>query len=384
MRTTTRLAVLGGLSLTATALFAGAATAATPHSAGHPAGHASRHAARPVFVQTDNPAGNAVVAYGRSSDGTLHRLQSYATGGVGGVLDGSVVDHTASEGSLAYDARARQLYAVNAGSNTITVFGVHGNHLAREQVLPSGGTFPVSIAAHGNAVYVLNARDGGSVQGYLRLGHDLVRVPAWHRSLGLDPTATPEFTNTPGQVAFTPDGSKLIVTTKANGNNFDVFPVNFTGGIAARPVVTNDADGVPFGLTFDAQGQVVVAEAGPNAVATFAFNRDDTLRLVARTATGQAATCWVVRAGDTFYLSNAGSGNLSAFAGSDTLKAIGTTVTDRGTVDATVTPDGHFLYVQTGATGTVDEFRITAGGGLTRVGSVVVPGAVGGEGIAAV
>ena len=39
----------------------------------------------------------------------------------------------------------------------------------------------------------------------------------------LDPTATPEFTNTPGQVAFSPDGSQLIVTTKANGSAIDVF-----------------------------------------------------------------------------------------------------------------------------------------------------------------
>ena len=50
---------------------------------------------------------------------------------------------------------------MNAGSNTITVFAVHGDRLTRLQVIGSGGEFPVSIAARGSRVYVLNARDGG-------------------------------------------------------------------------------------------------------------------------------------------------------------------------------------------------------------------------------
>jgi hypothetical protein len=39
--------------------------------------------------------------------------------------------------------------------------------------------------------------------------------------------------------------------------------------------------------------------------------------------------------------------------------------------------------VQTGANGIVDEFAVGAGGSLTSLGSVVVPGAAGGEGIVA-
>jgi hypothetical protein len=55
---------------------------------------------------------------------------NYATGGRGGILAGSVVDHTASQGSLTYDPRHGLLYAVNAGSNTISVFAVRGDRLA--------------------------------------------------------------------------------------------------------------------------------------------------------------------------------------------------------------------------------------------------------------
>ena len=186
MKTTARIAGVGGLALAATALLAGPAQASS-----------SDHSA-PVFVQTDNLAGNTIVAYDRAADGRLHQAGSYPTGGNGGALTGSVVDHLASQGSLASDRANGLLYAVNAGSDTVSVFAVHGDRLTRRQVITSGGTFPVSIAVRGNLLYVLNARDGGSVQGYLRIGDLLVRVPAWHRSLGLDPTQTPEFTNTPG------------------------------------------------------------------------------------------------------------------------------------------------------------------------------------------
>ncbi len=52
-------------------------------------------------------------------------------------------------------------------------------------------------------------------------------------------------------------------------------------------------------------------------------------------------------------------------------------------MDAAASSDGRYLYVQTGVQGTVDTFRVGPKGSLTAIGSVVVPGAVGGEGIAA-
>jgi hypothetical protein len=62
---------------------------------------------------------------------------------------------------------------------------------------------------------------------------------------------------------------------------------------------------------------------------------------------------------------------------------LGQTTTDAGTVDADANPDGAYLYVQTGAEGNVDGFKVHADGSLTSVGSVTVPDAVGGEGIVA-
>ena len=118
-------------------------------------------ASHAVFVQTDNTAGNQVIAYHRAPDGVLTKAGSYSTGGLGGILAGSVVDHLASQGSLSYDPWSSLLFAVNAGSDTVSVFATSGDRLALRQVLGSGGSFPVSVAVRGDLVYVLNALGGG-------------------------------------------------------------------------------------------------------------------------------------------------------------------------------------------------------------------------------
>jgi DNA-binding beta-propeller fold protein YncE len=371
-------AVLAAAALAAGTVLAGPASAATRHDAGF--GGASHV----VFVQTDNTAGNQVIAYHRAADGTLSFVGSYNTGGLGGQLTGSVVDHLASQGSLTYDPRHSLLYAVNAGSDTVTVFVAHGHHLFRQQVISSGGRFPVSVAVHGNLVYVLNALNGGSVRGYRVFAGRLFPIHGSKRGLHLDPTATPQFTNTPGQVAFSPDGSQLIVTTKANGNDVDVFGVRPGGTLTPTPVVNSEPGTVPFAVTFDPAGDLAIAEAGPSALVTFALHSDGTITQLDAVDTGQAATCWVTAVGGQLFTSNAGSANLTGFT-SDAqgqLTLLGQTATGPGTVDSAATPDGRFLYVQAGGDGSVDEFSVTAGT-LTEIGSVTVPGAVGGEGIAA-
>jgi hypothetical protein len=342
-------------------------------------------AARAVFVQTDDPAGNTVVAYDRAVDGTLALAATYPTGGNGGVLAGSVVDHLASQGSLTYDAESGLLFAVNAGSNSLSVFSARADRLHLLQVVTSRGQFPVSVAVRDGRVYVLNARAGGSVQGYAIFSDHLYEIPGSHQALGLDKTATPEFTHTPGQVAFSPDGSKLIVTTKANGNDVDVFRIGFYGELS-KLVVNSEPGTVPFAVSFDRAGHLVVAEAGTNALATFALHNDGTLTPLATVATGQMATCWIAAINGQFYASNAGSGTVSRVRSGPggSLSFLDNTSTDPGTVDAAPSANGHFLYVQTGANGIVDEYQVNPGGSLTRIGSVTVADSAGGEGIVAI
>lgn len=376
-RVTAMLGVAALAGAAALAITAPADAATVPHDFSGGAG-------RVVLVQTDNTAGNQVVVYDRAGDGTLSQAGAYATGGLGGQTAGSAADHLSSQGSLGYDPRDGLVLAVNAGSNTVSVFGIRGDQLSLHQVIGSGGTFPVSVAVHGDLVYVLNAENGGSVQGYRILFGRLFPIPRSNRLLGLDPTATPQFTHTPGQVAFSPGGSQLIVTTKANGNDIDAFRVGFDGSLSASPAVNSEPGTIPFGVTFDPAGHLVVAETGINAVATYALNPDGTIALIDAVPTGQAATCWVASDGSLLFASNAGSATESGYSVSagGQLTLLGQTATDPATIDASATPGGQFLYVQAGP-GIVDEFAVAPAGSLTEIGSVTVPNGSGAEGIVA-
>ena len=379
--------VAGSLAavLIAAGMLAPSASASAPPRP--PASHAGRSSHDVVFVQNDNPDGNTVFAYRRTASGGLVQVGAYPTGGNGGVLSGSVVDHLASQGSLTYQSSSRLLYAVNAGSNTLTTFSVAGDRLVRRQVLGTGGQFPVSVAAHGHQVYVLNARDGGSISGYLQFDGFLVPIPSWHRELHLNTSAPgrpDEFVSTPGQIGFTPDGRDLLVSTKNGGNSVDIFRVD-PFGPAWAPEIASLPGTVPFGFTFDRHQHLVLTEAGTNSVATFQVSRTGALLALNVAGTGQAATCWIAGSDGTFYVSNAGSGTISRYTVSPSGALAGgdTTATDAGTVDAAASSDGQYLYVQTGAAGIVDAYRIHRDGSLTATGSVAVPNAAGAEGIVA-
>jgi hypothetical protein len=125
---------------------------------------------------------------------------------------------------------------------------------------------------------------------------------------------------------------------------------------------------VPFAISFDEFGHVVIAEAGTNALATFALGGHGTLSLLNAAGTGKAATCWVAPAGPFLFASNAGSADVSGFTSSagGTLALLGSTGTDAGTVDASAAADGRFLYVQTGGAGIVDEFGAARPGAASR------------------
>ncbi len=373
-----------GLALAAAITTSVPASAATPTSARPDGGRA-------VFVANDAVTGNQVVAYRRSADGSLQQDGVYATGGLGGRLGGAAVDFTASQGALTADRDHGQLLAVNAGSNSLSVFAVDGTRLRLRQTTATAGSFPVSVTAHDSRVFVLNARDGGSIQGYLDIAGRLFPVPAWHRQLGLPVTSgSAEFTHTPGQVAFTPDGRHLVVTTKAATSSVLVY--SFTSGpfglfaqLGAQPTVWTEAGGVPFDVAFDTAGHLQVADAGTNAVDSFAVDTRGVLSPLGVTPTGQRATCWITASGDLLAASNAGSASVTTLRATASAAPVELTdtATGPGTVDASFTRDGRDLYVQTGGNGGVDAFAVSSDGTLSAVGSVVVPNGAGGEGIVA-
>jgi 6-phosphogluconolactonase (cycloisomerase 2 family) len=365
LRTSLRAASASALALGLSLTIAGGAGAST-HRSFPWSGSSSA-----LFVETDATAGNSVLSYAESSDGTIAFAGSYLTGGTGATAANATADPLASQGGLVLANNGEDLIATNPGSNTVTVFAVDGTHLTAIQQVPSGGLFPDSIATSGRFVAVLNAGGAGSVSEYQWFNGRLVPVPGQLRTLGLSNTTPPDFHHGAGQVSYTPNGQHLIVTTKLSTNAYDVFSVSGNGALGATPTVTTAVNALPFSFTFDAAGNVVATEASTSSVTTYRVNPSGTLTSLGTVSDGAAALCWISGANGYFFGSNAGSGTVSSFsestAGAPVLVNATAASAHAGTTDSVISPDGKFFYVESGGAGTIDAFAIGSSGTLTPI-----------------
>jgi hypothetical protein len=324
-----------------------------------------------LFVETDASAGNSILSYQRSSDGSISFAGSFATGGVGATAANATADPLASQDGLVLANNGADLIATNAGSNSVSVFAVDGTMLRLLQQVPSGGLFPDSVATSGRYVAILNSGGAGSVAEFQWFNGQLFPVPGQVRNLGLSNTTPPDFHHGVGQVSYTPNGQHLVITTKLSTNSYDVFSVGFNGSLSASPVVTPAINALPFSFTFDAAGNVVATEASNSSVTTYRVNSNGSLASLGTVSDGLAALCWISGANGYFFGSNAGSGNVSSFTenstGAPILVNATAATTHAGTTDSVVSPDGKFLYVESGGAGTIDAFAIGSGGILTPI-----------------
>src|SRR5687767_8556756 len=122
-----------------------------------PSFDASTAGAGQVYTASNAVAGNAVLIYDRGADGSLQSAGSVATGGTG---TGSGLGN---QGGVVLSGSGRVLLVVNAGSNSISSFGVLNNgSLELIDVEASGGLLPKSVSEHRGLVYVLNAGGSGN------------------------------------------------------------------------------------------------------------------------------------------------------------------------------------------------------------------------------
>ncbi|MEU5781506.1 lactonase family protein [Micromonospora lupini] len=322
-----------------------------------------------VFVQTNKAEGNTIKVYDRDEDGRLSKAGEYETGGLGGFTIGAPLDALASQGSLVYHKGL--LFAVNAGSNTVTVFRVDGTRLHKLQVIWSGGLLPVSIAARGDLVYVLNAGGEGSVQGFELHKGRLSRIEDANRSLGLHNGNPPAFGTAPAQVKIDPESEFVLVSTKGANVMFS-YEIGRDGELARNPVVS-DAGNTPFGFTFDSEDSLLVTESGANAVSRFELDDDGALDQVGPSVpNGQQAPCWIQRVGDYFFVANAGSSTISSYRVDDDgkLQIVKEVAADTGGGSIDMTTSDGFLYVQNATAGNVQGYEVHDDGSLSLVTTV--------------
>jgi 6-phosphogluconolactonase len=196
---------------------------------------AASNAAGAVYTMTNSSAGNAIQEFDRAADGKLTVGGSFSTGGNGSGTG------LGSQGAIVLSKDNNWLFAVNAGSNEISVFSVKSNSLELIDKISSHGNDPISLTYSRPYLYVLNAGNGGGIAGF--------RVASnGHLSFlqgSVRPLSNDGGTLSPEEIGFTPDGGHLVVSEKAS-NRIDTYTV--ANGLAHGPVVNTSAGPAPYGF----------------------------------------------------------------------------------------------------------------------------------------
>lgn len=357
---------LAALALLLTTLAWGGTAAAAPHN----------RAAGAVYTLSNSPSGNAVIAFDRAADGTLAPAGSYATGGLGS--GGGL----GSQGAIVLSDDRKWLFAVNAGSDDVSVFAVTRRGLRLADRAPSGGAMPISLSYHDELLYVLNAGGVANISG-LRFDDGRLRpIAGSTRALSEDSPG-------PAQVQFSPDGELLAVTEKAT-NKIDIFVVGERGR-PSQAQVYDAAGTTPFGFDFDRRGHLITSDAaggaaGAGTASSYATDERGGLTVVSGALPiAQSASCWAIVSKNSRYafIANTGSNVITSLsiARDGGLAELGAAGTGDGSrpADMALSHNGQFLYVRNGD-GTIGAFAIAADGGLSMVSSI--GGAAGAAGLA--
>jgi 6-phosphogluconolactonase (cycloisomerase 2 family) len=253
----------------------------------------------------------------------------------------------------------------------VSVFAVDHDSLHLLDTINSHGTRPISIAVHGNLVYVLNAGGTPNIAGFtLDPKNRLVFLAGSELGLAGGTAANP------AQISFSVDGDVLMVTEKGT-QSIDTYTLT-NDGYASGPISNPSSGSTPFGFEFTHRNVAVVSEAGPNALSSYRTNDNGQLELItASLPNGQQAVCWVVVTNDGRYAysANAGTGTISSYAVSPegilTLLDPVAASTGPGSAptDAALSPDNRFLYIRDGGQNAVHGFRVEADGSLTPIGT---------------
>jgi 6-phosphogluconolactonase (cycloisomerase 2 family) len=317
---------------------------------------------------TNAADGNAIVIFTRAANGTLTPAGTVSTDGLG--TGGGL----GNQGGLVLSEGNRFLFAVNAGSNEISVLRLRPQGLSLVDVVPSGGEMPISLTVHRRLLYVLNAGGDGNITGFrIRSNGQLAPISDSTRPLSGAGVG-------PAQIQFSPDGDLLVVTEK-NTNLIDTYTVG-ANGRANGPTPQPSAGQTPFGFAFGGRERLFVSEAFGGAVDQSAVSsygvadNGDLTALDPSVGTTETAACWVVVTPNNrfVYTTNTGSGSISGYHiapdGDLTLLdedgRTGVTGDGSSPIDAAI-GGRRFLYVLLAGTDSIAVFQIESDGSLTSL-----------------
>jgi len=321
-----------------------------------------------VYIETNDAAGNAVIVYNQHSNGELIWASKTWSGGKG--ADAGL----GSQGALAIDKNHQWLFAVNAGSNSVSSFKIQNDgSLKLVDTKSSGGTLPISVTIHGTYLYVVNSASS-DISGF-KVWDDGKLQPIQGSYQKLSSTNVG-----PAEIAFSPDGAALFITEKAT-NKITAFAVN-GNGVAYNKVVNASTGNTPFGFDFARDRYMIVTNAdggNANTSTCTSYRGLDNLYISAvngKVANGQTAVCWVATAkyGRFAYTANTGSNNITSYFidlfGNIYFIPWFTAAAGQKPADIIVSGDNRFVYNINGGNHTLGEYRRGLLGELHNIGYI--------------
>jgi 6-phosphogluconolactonase (cycloisomerase 2 family) len=180
-----------------------------------------------VYAGTNDSQKNGLVTYGRKSDGTLTYIGEYLSGGTGARLNtGGPVDPLISAHSV-LNVDNRYVMQVNPGSNSVSSFRVNKDlSLSLVGVVPSGGFGPDTIVERDGVIYVANVDADGVYTGPQDQVGDLVAFTLNRETgrLAEIPNSKRQLVGRPSDLAVSPNGHSLVVSTTLDPLRFPTVP----------------------------------------------------------------------------------------------------------------------------------------------------------------
>lgn len=244
-----------------------------------------------VVTMTNDPNANELRVYDAQSHVLLQTLSTHGQGGVGGNARG-IKQHD-----------GRLVAVVNNGSNSVALFRRDGDVLKFEEVVTTSSA-PVSVDFGNDHLYVAGAT---TVDSYVLHQHSVGGLDGT-TALALAGGGPPPAGST-AQVGVISD-RQLLVTLKTDPDpgTVDIIALDQgrISGSAATAVSAPDGTLTPFGFATYPDGTALITLAHSNQDGLF---RDGSFASVI--AAGQAASCWVTRAGKYVFVANTGSRSIS-------------------------------------------------------------------------
>lgn len=307
-----------------------------------------------VYVESNTPApeGNSILAFRRDDAGNLSPVPGspFATGGAGvGNMD-LVSGQRDSDQNLVLSSDGTRLFAVNSGSNDVSVFNIlsdGGLVPVQGSPFPSNGFNPVSVGLAGNYLYVAHKGVEGGLPSYtgLLVSADGRLAPVFGATIEVPVGSSPS-------QALVAGGGSFLMGADFGSGLLQSFDILADGALAQHTPQSLPVDSVPLGLQeHPNQPLIYVGFVSTNELGVYSYDDAGDLTFLRAVENSGRAICWIAlnSAGTCLYTSNTGDNSISSYNLADASRPVEIQRTvfesDGGPFQIGMDSTSTFLYV---------------------------------------